>query len=116
MIRRILPLANRYRRSTCGKKKHLAPLPILSVLLLITAMASPTLLRMTVTLVDDTHLTIVASIQNVIHPSGPDGKIVGIPTVTNHGSPDLQITAAAARIPALAAGTPPGAPSQRIDH
>ncbi len=114
-FRGLLPIATRFRRAPWGKKKHLAPLPILSVLLLLTAMASPTLLRMTVTLVDDTHLTIVASVQNVVHPSGPDGKIVGILTVTNHGSADIQITAASARIQSLAPGTPPGAPDNRLD-
>src|SRR5436309_14281798 len=113
--RGLLPIAPRFRRAPWGKKKHLAPLPILSVLLLLTAMASPTLLRMTVTLVDDTHLTIVASVQNVIHPSGPDGKIVGIMTVTNHGSADIQITEASARIQSLASGNPPGDPDNRLD-
>src|SRR5947199_7441104 len=115
-FRGLLPIATRFHRAPWGKKKHLVPLPILSVVLLLTAMASPTLLRMTVTLVDDdSHLTIKASVQNVVHPSGPTGKIVGIMTVTNHGSADIQITEASARIQSLAEGTPPGAPYNRLD-
>jgi len=115
-FRGLLPIATRFHRAPWGKKKHLAPLPILSVVLLLTAMASPTLLRMTVTLVDDdSHLTIKASVQNVVHPSGPTGKIVGIMTVTNHGSADIQITEASARIQSLASGNPPGDPDNRLD-
>src|SRR2546425_11979151 len=105
----------RFHRAPWGKRKHLAPLPILSVVLLLTAMASPTLLRMTVTLVDDSHITMTASVQNVVHPSGPTGKIVGIMTVTNHGSADIQITEASARIQSLASGTPPWDPDNRLD-
>ena len=97
--------ATRFHRAPWGKRKHLAPFPILSVVLLLTAMASPTLLRMTVTLVDDSHITMTASVQNVVHPSGPTGKIVGIMTVTNHGANDIQITAASGRIQSLARGT-----------
>src|SRR5438093_5143586 len=90
-FRGLLPIATRFHRAPWGKKKHLAPLPILSVVLLLTAMASPTLLRMTVTLVDDTHLTIVASVQNVVNPSGPTGKMIGKMTVTNHEDSDIKI-------------------------
>src|SRR5437879_4392383 len=68
----------RFRRVPWGRKKHLLPLPILSVVLLVTAMAAPGLLRMTVTIIDDTNLTLTAAVQNVVHPFGPDGKIVGI--------------------------------------
>src|SRR5436309_13266508 len=87
-FRGLVPIATCFHRAPWGKKKHLAPLPILSVVLLLTAMASPTLLRMTVTLVDDSHLTIKASVQNVVHPSGPTGKIDGIMTLTNLCSAD----------------------------
>src|SRR2546425_11254614 len=66
----------RFRRAPWGRKKHLLPLPILSVVLMVTAMASPSLLRMTVTVIDDSNLTLTAAVQNVVHPSGPDGKIV----------------------------------------
>ncbi len=51
-----------------GRKRYLLPLPILSILLLGTALASPGVLRMTVNVFDDANLTILASIQNVIHP------------------------------------------------
>src|SRR2546425_7509234 len=106
----------RFHRAPWGKRKHLAPLPILSVVLLLTAMAAPTLLRMTVTLVDDdSHLTIKASVQNVVHPSGPAGKIVGIMTGANHGSADIQITEASARVQSLASGNPPRGPDNRLD-
>src|SRR3989442_7885929 len=84
----------RFRRAPWGRKKHLLPLPILSVVLMVTAMASPAMLRMTVTVIDDTNLTLTASVQNVVHPFGPDGKIVGIMLVTNHASTDILLTAA----------------------
>src|SRR5206468_1793426 len=79
----------------------LLPLPILSVLLLGTALASPGLLRMTVNVFDDANLTILASVQNVVHPSGPDGKLVGLMTVTNHASTDTRITVGTATIESL---------------
>ncbi len=102
----------RFRRAPWGRKKHLLPLPILSVVLLVTAMASPGLLRMTVTIVNDGNLTLTASVQNVVRSSGPIAKIVGIMTVTNHASTDIQITAASARIQSL---TPPGTPPVDTD-
>ncbi len=106
---------SRFRRAPWGQKKHLLPLPILSVVLMVTAMASPGLLRMTVTIIDDTNLTFTAAVQNVVHPSGPDGKIVGIMKVTNHASTDIVITAATASIRSLTPGETPGAPDGRLD-
>src|SRR5205823_5345116 len=91
-----------------GRKRLLLPLPILSVLLLGTALASPGLLRMTVNVFDDANLTILASVQNVIHPSGPDGKLVGLMTVTNHASTDTRITVGTATIQSLTDGSPDG--------
>jgi hypothetical protein len=91
-----------------GRKKFLAPLPILSLLLLGTALAAPGLLRMTVTVFDDANLTILASVQNVVHPDGPDGKLVGLMTVTNHGSTATQITVGTATIASLTGGSPDG--------
>src|SRR5207302_4685265 len=67
-----------------GRKGYLLPLPILSVLLLGTALASPGLLRMTVNVFDDPNLTILPSVQNVFHPSVPTGRLVALMTVTNH--------------------------------
>src|SRR5947208_9814896 len=87
-----------------GRKRLLLPLPILSVLLLGTALASPGLLRMTVNVFDDANLTILASVQNVVHPSGPDGKLVGLMTVTNHASTDTRITVGTATIQSLTDG------------
>src|SRR2546430_10783906 len=89
-----------------GRKRYLLPLPILSVLLLGTALASPGLLHMTVNVFDDTNLTILASVQNVVHPSGPDGKLVGLMTVTNHASTDTRLTVATATIQSLTNGNP----------
>jgi len=91
-----------------GRKRLLLPLPILSVLLLGTALASPGLLRMTVNVFDDANLTILASVQNVVHPSGPDGKLVGLMTVTNHASTDTRITVGTATIESLTDGSPDG--------
>jgi hypothetical protein len=58
-------------------------------------------LRITVNVFDDSNLTIVASVQNVVHPDGPDGKLVGFVTVTNHASTDTRLTVATARIESL---------------
>src|SRR5439155_24389554 len=96
----------RFRRAPWGRKKHLLPLPILSIVFLVTAMAAPGLLHMTVTIVEDTNLKFTATVQNVVHPSGPTGKIVGIMTVTNKASMDIRITAASVRIQSLTDNTP----------
>ena len=100
-------------RAPWGRKSFLAPLPILSVVLMVTAMAAPGLLHMTVTILNDTNLTITAQVQNVVHPSGPTGKILGIMTVTNHASTATRITVATARIQSLGPGT--GFPDGRLD-
>src|SRR3989449_4921041 len=102
----------RFRRAPWGRKKHLLPLPILSVVLMVTAMASPGLLRMTVTVIEDGNLTLTAAVQNVVHPSGLDGKIVGIMRVTNRASTDIRLTAASVRIQSLA---PEGSTDDRLD-
>ena len=94
----------RFRRAPWGRKKHLLPLPILSVVLMVTAMASPSVLRMTVLVFNDTNLTISASIQNVVHPSGTSGMIVGIMRVTNHDSMANRITVAMATFQTLTDG------------
>ena len=91
-----------------GRKRYLLPLPILSVLLLGTALASPGILRMTVNVFEDTNLTILASVQNVVHPSGPDGKLVGLMTVTNHASTATRITVGTATIASVTDGNPDG--------
>src|SRR5256712_14073183 len=75
-------------------------------------MGSPAMLRMTVTVIDDSNLTLTAAVQNVVHPSGPDGKIVGIMRVTNHASTDIRLTVASVRIQSVAPG---GAPDGRLD-
>src|SRR5437016_13723785 len=91
-----------------GRKRYLLPLPILSVLLLGTALASPGLLRMTVNVFDDANLTILASVQNVVHPSGPTGKLVGLMTVTNHASTATRVTGGTGTIPADTDRNPDG--------
>lgn len=91
-----------------GRKRFLLPLPILSVLLLGTALASPGVLRMTVNVFDDANLTILASVQNVVHLDGPNGKLVGFMTVTNHGSTDTRLTVATATIESLTDGNSGG--------
>jgi len=91
-----------------GRKRFLLPLPVLSILLLGTALASPGVLRMTVNVFSDTNLTILASVQNVVHPSGPTGKLVGLMTVTNHASTDTRITVGTATIESLTNGIPDG--------
>src|SRR5437016_5013722 len=103
-----------FSNSPWGRKRYLLPLPILSVLLLGTALASPGLLRMTVNVFDDTNLTILASVQNVVHPSGPTGKLVGLMTVTNHASTDTRITVGTATIESLTNGNPDGRISATI--
>ena len=95
-----------FARSPWGRKRYLAPLPILSVLLLGTALASPGLLRMTVNVFDDANLTILASVQNVVHPDGPTGKLVGLMTVTNHANTATRITVGTATIQSLTDGSP----------
>jgi hypothetical protein len=84
-----------------GRKRFLLSLPILSVLLIGTALASPDHLRITVNVFADSNLTILASVQNVVHPDGPDGKLVGIMTVTNHALTDTNLTVATATIESL---------------
>jgi len=61
---------------------------------------------MTVNVFDDPNLTILASVQNVVHPSGPDGKLVGLMTVTNHATTDTRITVGTATIESLTSGSP----------
>jgi hypothetical protein len=84
-----------------GRKRFLLSLPILSVLLIGTALASPGQLRITVNVFADSNLTILASVQNVVHPDGPDGKLVGLMTVTNHALTDTNLTVATATIESL---------------
>ena len=96
--------SQRFRRAPWGRRKFLVPLPILSVLVMAVALAAPNLAHITVTVVDDSHLTMVATVQNVVHPTGPTGKLVGIVTVTNHGADAIQITNGTATIAAVAGG------------
>ncbi len=88
----------RFRRAPWGRKKHLMPLPVLSIVFLVTAMATPSFHSMTVTIVADPNLNFTAAVQNVVHPYDPMGKIVGIMTVTNKASTDIRIMAASAKI------------------
>ena len=91
--------AIRVRHAPWGRKKFYAPLPILSVLLVAAAVAAPSaLLHTTFTFFDDGHLTISATVQALVHASGPTGKLVGFMTVTNAYAFAIEISAASAVI------------------
>src|SRR5204863_9029042 len=91
-----------------GRKRLLLPLPILTVLLLGTALASPGLLRMAVNVFDDANLTILASVQNAVHPSGPDGKLVRLVTVKKPASTDTPLTVGTAALSSPTEWSPSG--------
>lgn len=90
----------RVRKAPWGRKRYFAPLPILSVLLLVTVVAAPSLLRTTFNVYDDGAFSISAAVQNVIHPGGPTGKFVGILTVTNLHPFAIELTSASTVITA----------------
>ncbi len=98
-------IRNAVRRAPWGYKRYYAPLPVLSVLILTTALAAPNILRTKFLIFQDPGTTIIASVQNVVHVSGPTGKIVGIATVTNTRPFPIQILALSAM---LARVGPPG--------
>ena len=81
------------RRAPWGFKRYYAPLPVLSILLLTTALAAPDILRTNFLIYQDSGTTIVVTVQQVVHLSGPTGKIVGIASVTNTRAFPIQILA-----------------------
>src|SRR5438128_1107978 len=86
------------RRAPWGFKRYYAPLPVLSILLLTTAIAAPDILRTNFLIYQDSGTTIVATVQQVVHLSGPTGKIVGIASVTNTRSFPIRILALSAAL------------------
>jgi len=86
------------RRAPWGFKRYYAPLPVLSILLLTTALAAPDILRTNFLIYQDSGTTIVATVQQVVHLSGPTGKIVGIASVTNTRSFPIRILALSAAL------------------
>ena len=80
-----------FRPAPWGRKRYYAPLPILSVLLLATVVAKPDILRTDFLLYQDSGLTIVARVSQVVHLSGPSGTIVGTMQVTNTHSFGIRV-------------------------
>src|SRR2546428_3000841 len=97
------------RRAPWGIKRYYAPLPVLSILLLTTALAAPNILRTNFLIYQDSGTTIVATVQQVVHMSGPMGKILGIASVTNTRAFPIQILALSAEL------TRDGTPDSQID-
>src|SRR3989475_7769897 len=87
-----------FRRAPWGLKRYYAPLPVLSILLLTTALAAPDILRTNFLIFQDSGTTIVATVQQVVHMSGPTGKILGIAAVTNTRAFPIQILALSATL------------------
>src|SRR5256712_8064111 len=86
------------RRAPWGFKRYYAPLPVLSILHLTTALAAPDILRTNFLIFQDSGTTIVATVQQVVHMSGPTGKILGIAAVTNTRAFPIQILALSATL------------------
>src|SRR6266581_7598974 len=83
--------SNPVERAPWGRKRFYAPLPVLSVLLLATALAAPSIIHTDFLIYEDSGLSIVARVNQVIHLSGSTGTIVGTMTVTNTHSFDIQV-------------------------
>jgi hypothetical protein len=67
-----------------GRKRYFISLPILSVVLLATVAASPTLLNHSFNVYNDGKLSITATIQSYVHLRGPTGQLIGYVIATNH--------------------------------
>ena len=109
--------SNPVERAPWGRKRFYAPLPVLSVLLLATALAAPSIIHTDFLIYQDSGLSIVARVNQVVHLSGSTGTIVGAMTVTNTHSFDIQVQSLDATITSLTGspisvtlGTPPGRP------
>src|SRR2546428_1703771 len=87
-----------FRRAPWGLKRYYAPLPVLAIWLLTTALAAPDILRTNFLIFQDSGTTIVATVQQVVHMSGPTGKILGIASVTNTRPFPIQILALSATL------------------
>ncbi len=109
--------ADSFRPAPWGRKRYFAPLPVLSVLLLATVVANPGILRTDFLIYQDSGLSIVARISQVVHLSSPTGTVVGTMTITNTHTFGISVSALGATLVSitgspisLTIGTPPGRP------
>src|SRR6266566_2012645 len=86
-VRAVRP--NSFRPAPWGRKRYFAPLPVLSVLLLATVIANPDILKTDFLLYQDSGLSIVARVSQVVHLSGPSGTTIG----TSPGRPPFSVDA-----------------------
>ncbi len=119
-MREIRP--NSFRPAPWGRKRYFAPLPVLSVLLLATVIANPDILRTDFLLYQDSGLSIVARVSQVVHLSGPSGTIVGTMEVTNTHSFGISVLLLGATLTSITGspilvtlGTSPGRPPVSVD-
>src|SRR6266705_6351671 len=105
------------RPAPWGRKRYFAPLPVLTVLLLATVVAKPDILRTDFLIYQDSGLSIVARISQVVHLSSPTGTVVGTMTITNTHTFGISVSALGATLVSitgssisLTIGTPPGRP------
>jgi len=103
------------RPAPWGRKRYFAPLPVLSVLLLATVVAKPDILRTDFLIYQDSGLSIVARISQVVHLSSPTGTVVGTMTITNTHTFGISVSALGATLVSitgspisLTISTPPG--------
>ena len=113
---------NSYHPAPWGRKRYFAPLPVLSVLLLATVVANPDILRTDFLLYQDSGLSIVARVSQVVHLSGPSGTIVGTMEVTNTHSFGISVLLLGATLTSITGspilvtiGTSPGRPPVSVD-
>ncbi len=109
--------SNSFRPAPWGRKRYFAPLPVLSVLLLATVIANPNILRTDFLIYQDSGLSIVARLSQVVHLSSPTGTVVGTMTITNTHTFGISVSALGATLVSitgspisLTIGTPPGRP------
>ena len=113
---------NSFRPAPWGRKRYFAPLPVLSVLLLATVIANPDILKTDFLLYQDSGLSIVARVSQVVHLSGPSGTIVGTMQVTNTHSFGISVLLLGATLISITGspilvtiGTSPGRPPVSVD-
>ncbi|HYS72438.1 MAG TPA: hypothetical protein VEO96_00430, partial [Thermoplasmata archaeon] len=113
---------NSFRPAPWGRKRYFAPLPVLSVLLLATVIANPDILKTDFLLYQDSGLSIVARVSQVVHLSGPSGTIVGTMEVTNTHSFGISVLLLGATLISITGspilvtiGTSPGRPPVSVD-
>src|SRR6266498_3566301 len=109
------------RPAPWGRKRYFAPLPVLSVLLLATVVANPDILRTDFLIYQDSGLSIVARISQVVHLSSPTGTVVGTMTITNTHTFGISVSALGATLVSitgspisLTISTPPARPDRLL--